>query len=374
LLAGNKGWGNGGSVYISGGNGGAGAGGAGHIVLNTGNDASVGPGLIMMRINGTEALRINSSRNVGMGLANPTAMLHIKGGSAGQPGKIKIEDADPTGLSSLELINNAGNTFYFYKLSSGYPANGRYTQGVSMIESNNANGLTLSEVTGDIHFYTGGNNERLTINNSGNIGIGTITPGAKLEVNGQVKITGGTPGAGKVLTSDAAGLASWQATGYAITHYIGESYGGGIVFYVYDNGQHGLIAATSDQSSSMRWNGGTNTNTMAYSDGIGAGKSNTAILIGNQGYGDGATYAARLCNEYSINVSGVIYSDWYLPSKTELNLLYLQKVIVGGFGGGNYWSSTEASITNCWGQTFSSGIQDSFGKADLYSVRAIRSF
>ncbi|MCX6246865.1 MAG: hypothetical protein NTW10_03940 [Bacteroidetes bacterium] len=39
------------------------------------------------------------------------------------------------------------------------------------------------------------------------------------------------------------------------THYISESYGGGIVFYIFDNGQHGLIAATADQSAGIRWDG-----------------------------------------------------------------------------------------------------------------------
>ena len=45
---------------------------------------------------------------------------------------------------------------------------------------------------------------------SGNIGIGVKNPTARLEINGQVKITGGNPGAGKVLQSDAGGLASWE--------------------------------------------------------------------------------------------------------------------------------------------------------------------
>ena len=52
--------------------------------------------------------------------------------------------------------------------------------------------------------------DHFTVKPSGNVGIGTTSPGAKLEIAGQIKITGGAPGAGKVLTSDAAGLATWN--------------------------------------------------------------------------------------------------------------------------------------------------------------------
>jgi hypothetical protein len=157
-------------------------------------------------------------------------------------------------------------------------------------------------------------------------------------------------------------------------HYLGESYGGGIVFYVYDNGQHGLIAAISDQNTAIRWDAGTVTNSMAYSDGVGAGKANTTIIIANQGYGDGVTYAARICNEYSVTVGGVIYSDWYLPSKYELNLLYQQKTVVGA-NSISYWSSTEFSLnTAAWAQWFETGLQDGWGKLYASSVRAIRAF
>ncbi len=70
--------------------------------------------------------------------------------------------------------------------------------------------------------------ERMRVLSTGNIGIGTASPGAQLEIAGQVKITGGGPGISKVLTSDAAGLASWQnpapppgiVCGGAITNYV----------------------------------------------------------------------------------------------------------------------------------------------------------
>ncbi len=58
---------------------------------------------------------------------------------------------------------------------------------------------------------TGGNSQ--IFDNATNVGIGTSTPSAKLDVNGQIKIQGGTPGSGKILTSDASGLATWQLPG-----------------------------------------------------------------------------------------------------------------------------------------------------------------
>ena len=81
----------------------------------------------------------------------------------------------------------------------------------------------------------------------------------------------------------------------------------------------------------IRWYGGSNTNTRARADGIGAGLKNTAIIIANQGPVDGSAFAATVCNEYSVTVDGVTYGDWYLPSKHELDLLYIERDTVGGF-------------------------------------------
>jgi hypothetical protein len=68
------------------------------------------------------------------------------------------------------------------------------------------------------------------------------------------------------------------------------------------------------------------------------------------------------------------YEDWYLPSKNELNKLYLNRVAVEGFVDTNYWSSTEKDFYHAWYQNFLNGNQ--FGTPKYYTgyVRAIRSF
>lgn len=159
------------------------------------------------------------------------------------------------------------------------------------------------------------------------------------------------------------------------THYIGESYGGGIVFYVYDNGQHGLIAATADQSTGIQWYNGTFRYTGTTGDGLYAGAMNTAMIVATQMADNQAgSFAAKVCADYSVIDGGVTYGDWYLPSKYELNLLYLQKTAVGGFATNSFWSSSEHSGTETWYQSFDNGNQNTTSKNGTAYVRAIRAF
>ena len=161
-------------------------------------------------------------------------------------------------------------------------------------------------------------------------------------------------------------------------HYIGESYGGGTVFFVYDNGQHGLIAAPTDQSTSIKWWNGTGRYTGSKGDGLRAGEMNTAMIVAAQ-VPDNQTsnFAARVCADYSVSSGGITYGDWYLPSKYELGLLYQNRDKVPNLASAVYWSSTEFNQIVAWYIDFSNGNVDynDFNKsAANYYVRAIRSF
>ncbi|MCX6303641.1 MAG: DUF1566 domain-containing protein [Bacteroidetes bacterium] len=196
----------------------------------------------------------------------------------------------------------------------------------------------------------------------GKVGIGTTSPGEMLTVDGMIHTT-----SGGVMFPD--GTTQTTAAG-ANVHAIGESYGGGIVFYVSTGGQHGLIAAVADQSTGIQWYNGSNTTTNAVRDDVFAGQSNTERIIISQGAG---SYAAQLC----ANFKGGYFGDWYLPSKYELNLLYQQKDMVGGFASGLsalYWSSSEMDVNNAWLQNFGNSGQYTNLKSSIYYIRAIRAF
>jgi hypothetical protein len=169
------------------------------------------------------------------------------------------------------------------------------------------------------------------------------------------------------------------------TYSVGDFAQGGIVFWVDESGQHGLVAAKEDQSTGVRWYAGTYGNTQAKGDGPFSGEANTSIIIAAQvAIGDdGSTYAARICNELQVTEGGKTYGDWYLPSKEELNLMYQNKATIdataGANGGGDfasavYWSSTESGSGNAWGQYFGSGYQSSIDRNNALRFRAVRAF
>ena len=67
-------------------------------------------------------------------------------------------------------------------------------------------------------------------------------------------------------------------------------------------------------------------------------------------------------------------SDWFLPSKDELNALHEQRATVGGFGAGYFWSSSQGYANVAWSQDFAYGDQSNYLKSDAFGVRPVRAF
>ena len=263
--------------------------------------------------------------------------------------------------TKLSLLDNAATATYAYSAKTA----------------------TTAETAGNI---TAKNNTTLTSLNNLNT-VGTITSGVW---NGTViDIARGGTGlstagkVGQVLTTDIDGSLTWTSLStQTATHSIGESFGGGIVFYVWDNGRHGLIASTSNLSfggtTGFTW-GPTANYVMAIRNGINAGMSNTERIIIKQGAGIG-NYAAMVAAHYSFNGNGWGgYGDWYLPSIYELQLLFKQKSDTRlNFTNTTYvWSSTEADDKTAYTLNFFSStgtVQAEPKNLNPRSVRAIRSF
>ena len=153
----------------------------------------------------------------------------------------------------------------------------------------------------------------------------------------------------------------------------GDSVGGGIVFYLDSTGQHGLVCAPSDQGS-FQW-GCYGTNIGGTSISVGIGQANTNLILSGCST---RPIAASACDNLVLNG----YSDWYLPSREEVEKMYwnLQFKGFGGFSNySNYWSSSQDSPYHAWYVYFGSGFVASGSNGgsskDSYSqVRAVRAF
>lgn len=150
---------------------------------------------------------------------------------------------------------------------------------------------------------------------------------------------------------------------------------GGIIFYLDASGKHGLVCAPQDQSTGSQWHHGAFIKTKSLDSIVGSGKANTTKIVVSQGV---EPYAAQLC--YDLVLNG--FSDWYLPSKEELSLMFSNigrggkgpNKEVGNFASDFYWSSTELDLNFAWAQYFLEGNIFTDLKNHECRVRAVRSF
>ena len=146
------------------------------------------------------------------------------------------------------------------------------------------------------------------------------------------------------------------------TFEVGDLAEGGIVFYVDESGQHGLVAAMEDLGE-YEW--GCFGTELSGADGtsIGTGYQNTLDIVSG-------------CSETPIAASEALafmsdgYDDWYLPSENELLQIYNS---IDGLSG-VYWSSSEYNYIGAFVVNWYNAASPSFSKNNSYNVRVIRAF
>jgi len=181
---------------------------------------------------------------------------------------------------------------------------------------------------------------------------------------------------------------------HEFTYKIGDTGpAGGIIFYVADgedgrpdgitvqgygsSGDNGYFAeytayyleAATDQVTNIEWSSTFDVVTGATGTAIGTGKANTAAIIAVHSGDTSSNNAAKA----TVSYTGGFKNDWFLPSREELNQIYIQRSHVG-ITTGFFWSSSHHNLGYAWGQSFSSGNQLVDGKHYTMFVRAIRAF
>jgi Protein of unknown function (DUF1566) len=213
----------------------------------------------------------------------------------------------------------------------------------------------------------------------GSVSAATVTTDA----NGKASVTwtlGATEGTQTLTITGTSTLTGSPLSVTATGEYkpvIGDFKYGGVIFYIDETGKSGLVCAVTDQSTGAEWGCDAIVLTGANGTAVGTGAQNTLDILAEC---TEVGTAADLCAKLTLNS----FSDWFLPSKDELNLIYDNRVVINTTATGNsgvefaikrYWSSSQnisphgGIIVDFDGSGF--GV---INKASIEYVRAIRAF
>ena len=243
----------------------------------------------------------------------------------------------------------------------------RMTSALRMAIGNPVNGLMVYQTDGvsGVYYCSGSVWQRIGETD------GTET---KVTAGSNVTVTGtGTIASPYVINANCGSSA----------HNIGELFGGGIVFWIDNTGQHGLIISLFNTSQSSTWSYIYNLLIGQTAQSTWDGQANSDAIMSQPGAAFGNS--AKLCANYSNPNHGTgIYDDWYLPAVDQLSLAYharylLNKTIAGESGvpflsDTYYWSSTEFNAEKAKNYYFGNGEPGEYNKNSTNVVRCVRDF
>ena len=319
--------------------------------------------------------------------------IHRKEGSGGTYAEVATLSADTTGYQDTSLDSE---TTYYYRVRAANSAG-------SSNWSNEANDTTAQLAAPSGLTATAASDSEIdltwTDNSAGESdseiqrdGTPIATVGADTTSYSDTGLSAETQYTYRVRATDSGGDSPWSTSDSATTlaYDIGDTGpAGGLIFFddqdnnSDDYGFRYLEAApASTEWSGKVWGGfgtdinGDDPNVAPELDGIGAGASNTAAIVAEFGstepYEGKSDYAAKLADDLEHNG----YTDWFLPSTDELDLMHqnLHQQGLGGFAAELYWSSSENNGDGAWYLPFSTGNPFIINKPSTFRVRAARAF
>jgi hypothetical protein len=143
------------------------------------------------------------------------------------------------------------------------------------------------------------------------------------------------------------------------------------------DGNKAMFTTTAANETGAPWNDGTVNSLDTSLANCGSSEStcrtgqNNTTFLATADSSSAAGIQPHNAAQYCENLTAHGQTDWYLPARDELNVLYTNRTTIGGFASNWYWSSSERNSVLAWRQHFTNGFQD-YGKVSTNHVRCVR--